>query len=276
MFRIGCHLSIADGYFAAAEAAAGIGANTFQYFSRNPRGGAARAVDVGDIERFKTYCGTNGIAAVLAHAPYTINAASADPRIAQFARTCIEEDLRTMRNFEGFMYNVHPGSHTGAGAEAGIERIVQILDAAVRPDQNTTVLLEAMSGKGSEIGGDFTELYGIISRCGRCGDIGVCIDTCHIYSAGYDIVGDLDGVLEKFDKTVGLTKLKAVHLNDSMTPFNSRKDRHELLGKGSIGLDAFAKIINHPRLKDLPFYLETPNDLPGYAAEIALLKSLRN
>lgn len=276
MFKIGCHLSVSNGYLAAAEQAAAIGANTFQYFSRNPRGGSARKVDAEDIGKFNAYIKEHNFAPMVAHAPYTLNACSAEPRTREFARECMSGDLETMKNFDGFFYNFHPGSHTTLTRSEGIDYIVGLLGSILTEDVNTTVLLEAMAGKGSEIGSSFTELKEIINGVGNNPKLGVLIDTCHIYSGGYDIVNDLDGVLEKFDSVVGLDRLKAVHINDSMTEFGSHKDRHEKIGKGTIGLDAFARIINHEKLRDLVFILETPNEIDGYRDEIALLKSLRN
>ncbi len=276
MFKVGCHLSIGSGYESAAKTAKEIGANTFQYFSRNPRGGSARLVDLKDIEKAKEFCALNGFAPLLSHAPYTLNACSLDERTRAFAKVCMSDDIKTLEHFNGSLYNFHPGSHGGQGADKAIEIIAQVLNGIIKSEQKTVILLEAMSGKGSEVGGTFEELAAIINRVENNSKLGVLIDTCHIYSAGYDIVNGLDSVLEKFDKTVGLKKLYAIHLNDSMAPFNSHKDRHELLGKGSIGLDAICRIINHKSLRGLPFYLETPNEVEGYAEEIALLKSLRN
>ena len=276
MFKIGCHLSISDGYLSAAKQASAIGANTFQYFSRNPRGGNARKVDEKDIAAFNEYLKENNFAKIVAHAPYTLNACSAEPRTREFARECMQGDLETMQNFDGFYYNFHPGSHTTLSPEEGLEFIIKQLNAILSADYKTTVLLEAMAGKGSELGVTFNQLKTIIDGVENNGNLGVLIDTCHIYSGGYDIVNDLDGVLEEFDSVVGLERLKAVHVNDSMTPFNSKKDRHEKLGKGTIGIDAIARVINHGKLKDLVFILETPNELDGYREEIALLKSLRN
>ncbi len=276
MFKIGCHLSISDGYLAAAKQASALGANTFQYFSRNPRGGSARKVDEKDITAFNEYLKENNFGKIVAHAPYTLNACSAEPRTRVFARECMQGDLKTMRNFDGFYYNFHPGSHTTLTADEGIGLITAQLNAILSTDYNTTVLLETMSGKGSELGYSFEQLKTIIDGVENNKNLGVLLDTCHIYSAGYDIVNDLDGTLEKFDSVVGMERLKAIHVNDSMTPFDSRKDRHEKLGKGTIGLDAIARIINHDSLKDLVFILETPNELDGYKYEIELLKSLRN
>lgn len=276
MFKIGCHLSISDGYLSAAKQASAIGANTFQYFSRNPRGGSARKVDEKDIAAFNSYLQENGFAKIVAHAPYTLNACSAEPRTREFASECMHGDLETMRNFDGFYYNFHPGSHTTLTPSEGLDYIIKLLNDIMRKNYNSVVLLEAMSGKGSELGCSFEELKTIIDGVDDNKNLGVLVDTCHIYSAGYDIVGDLNGVLEKFDSLVGLDRLKAVHINDSMTEFGSKKDRHEKLGKGTIGIDAIARVINHEKLKDLVFILETPNDLDGYASEISLLKSLRN
>ena len=276
MFKIGCHLSISDGYLSAAQQASAIGATTFQYFSRNPRGGSVRKIDENDIAAFNAYLKENNFAKIVAHAPYTLNACSAEPRTREFAHECMQGDLETMQYFDGFFYNFHPGSYTTLSVDEGIAYIIKLLNDILRPELKTTVLLEAMAGKGSEIGRSFEELKTIIGGVEHNENLGVLIDTCHVYSAGYDIVNDLDGVLEEFDKAVGLDRLKAIHVNDSMTEFGSHKDRHEKLGKGSLGLDAFARIINHEKLKDLVFILETPNEIEGYRDEIALLKSLRN
>jgi deoxyribonuclease-4 len=276
MFIIGCHLPIGDGYAAAANTALSIGANTFQYFSRNPQGGARRAVDVGDIESFKAIAAREGIYKILAHAPYTLNPCSANPATRGVTKVCMKQDLETLRLFGGGLYNFHPGSHTGQGADIAIEYIAECLNAVLSGNEPSVVLLETMSGKGSEVGGTFDELKRIIGRVERSEKLGVLIDTCHIYSAGYDIVNNLDGVLEQFDKAVGLSRLKGIHLNDSMTPFNGKKDRHERIGEGTIGLDALARVTNHRALRALPFYLETPNELSGYEKEIALLKGLQN
>ena len=277
--KIGCHLSSSGGYLAMAQTAVSIGANVFQFFTRNPRGGAAKPIDKNDTAAFMEYAAANSIGPILAHAPYTLNAASSEDRTRDFAKSVFIDDLARLQYTPGAMYNFHPGSHVGQGAEKGIELISDLLAevfAAARKKAGaeiaTTVLLETMSGKGSEVGRNFEELRAIIDRTGL--PLGVCLDTCHVWDGGYDIVNDLDGVLDEFDRVVGLGRLKAIHVNDSMNPLSAHKDRHEKIGKGKIGFDAFARIVNHPRLKDLPFYLETPCDLQGYKEEIALLKGL--
>ena len=267
-----------------AQTAVSIGANVFQFFTRNPRGGAAKPVDKADVAAFLKYARENGIGPILAHAPYTLNAAGAEPRVREFAEEVMVDDLKRLELTPGAMYNFHPGSHVNQGAEKGIELIsamlVRILSArrdAGKPT-STRILLETMAGKGSEVGRTFGEIRDIIDRTdaalGCAAGVGVCLDTCHVWDGGYDIVGDLDGVLAEFDRQVGLARLKAVHLNDSMNELGARKDRHEKIGKGKIGLDALARVINHPKLRDLPFYLETPCDLQGYREEISLVKSL--
>ena len=256
------------------KTASSIGANVFQFFTRNPRGGAAKAVDPDDVEAFRKYASENGIYGMLAHAPYTINPCAADPRVLEFARETFADDLQRMENTPGGMYNFHPGSHVKQGVERGIELIVETIDTVMFDGMRTTVLLETMAGKGSEVGSRFEEIDEIISRAKYSEYLGVCLDTCHVYDGGYDIVSDLDGVLEEFDRVIGLDRLKAVHLNDSKNPFASHKDRHEVIGGGSLGIETFRKVINHPSLRDLPFFLETPNELEGYAKEIELLKSL--
>ncbi|MDR2356563.1 MAG: deoxyribonuclease IV [Oscillospiraceae bacterium] len=273
MFKIGCHLSSSDGYLAMGRAAERIGANVFQFFTRNPRGGAAKAVDPDDVSAFLDFAAERGICCLLAHAPYTLNACAEKPHLREFTRETMADDIRRMEYLPGNMYNFHPGSHVGQGAKRGVELIADTLNSVLTPDQTTTVLLETMAGKGSELGGRFEELRAIIDAVELDGKLGVCLDTCHAYDAGYDIRGDLDGVLEEFDKIVGLGRLRAVHLNDSKNPFGSHKDRHEKIGDGSLGLETFERVVNHPHLRDLPFYLETPNELPGYADEIALLRS---
>lgn len=274
MFKIGCHLSASGGYLAMGKTAASIGANVFQFFTRNPRGGAAKAIDPDDVSAYIQFAQENGIEKILAHAPYTINPCAADPKVLNFARETFADDLKRMEYTPGNYYNFHPGSHVKQGVERGIELIVETIDMAMFEGMKTTVLLETMAGKGTEVGRTFEELAEIISRA-KYGDyLGVCLDTCHVYDAGYDIVNDLDGVLEKFDKVIGLDRLKAIHLNDSKNPFESHKDRHEVIGGGSLGLETIAKVINHEKLKELPFYLETPNELDGYAKEIALLKTM--
>lgn len=274
MLTIGCHLSSSKGYLNMAETAVSIGANTFQFFTRNPRGGRAKAIDAEDINKFHEYSREHGISTILAHAPYTLNACSADPSVREFALNTMTDDLTRMEYTPGQLYNFHPGSHVKQGAERGIELIAELLNKTLRPEMTTTVLLETMAGKGSEVGRSFEELRGIIDRCELSEKLGVCLDTCHVYDAGYDIAGELDRVIEEFDRVIGIDRLKAVHINDSKNPFSSHKDRHERLGKGYIGTEAFERIINHPALKALPFYLETPNELSGYAEEIALLKAL--
>jgi deoxyribonuclease-4 len=274
MFRIGCHLSISGGYTAMAKDAISIGANTFQFFTRNPRGGGAKAINKKDIDEFLKICAENDLGKFLAHAPYTMNICAADAGIRKFAHEMMIDDLQRMEYLSGSMYNFHPGSHVQQGVETGIKYIVDTLNDVLHNELTTTVLLETMAGKGSEIGRSFEELRTILDGVRLSDKMGVCLDTCHIYDAGYDIVNNLDGVLDEFDKTVGLDKLKAIHLNDSKNPFESHKDRHATIGNGSLGLETITKVINHPKLKHLPFYLETPNELPGYAEEIKLLKSL--
>jgi deoxyribonuclease-4 len=274
MLKIGCHLSVAHGFLAMGEAAIEIKANTFQFFTRNPRGGSAKAMDKRDIAAFVELAKQNEFAILLAHAPYTLNICAADERIRKFATETMIDDLVRMEYLPGNLYNFHPGSHVGQGVEFGINLIADALNKVLKPQQTTTVLLETMAGKGSEIGRTFEELRTIIDKVELKDKLGVCMDTCHVYDAGYDIVNELDRVLNEFDSIIGLEKLHAIHLNDSKNPFQSHKDRHEKIGQGSIGLEAFSKIINHPKLRHLPFYLETPNELPGYAEEIALLKNL--
>ncbi len=256
-----------------AEEAVSIGADTFQYFSRNPRGGKAKALDPEDLSAYRTYAEEHAFPLILAHAPYTMNPAGKDERVLEFAHMTMADDLKRLEAIPGQLYNFHPGSHVGQGTEVGIGKIVECLDSAMWPEQHTTVLLETMAGKGSEIGGRFEELCMILDRVKYPDLCGVCLDTCHIYDGGYDIVQDLDGVLDEFDRVIGLKRLKAVHLNDSKNPFASHRDRHEKIGQGSIGLKTFERIVTHPALAHLPFFLETPNELPGYAAEIALLRS---
>lgn len=274
MFKIGCHLSSSKGFTAMCRDAVKIGANVFQFFTRNPRGSRAKPIDEGDINSFLRLAEENGIAPVLAHAPYTLNACSKDERTREFALETMADDMLRMEYTPNSLYNFHPGSHVGQGAERGIELISEILNKIIEPKQTTTILLETMAGKGTEVGKTFEELRAIIDRVELNDKIGVCFDTCHVHDGGYDIVNDLDGVLRHFDEVIGLDRLKAVHLNDSMNVCGAHKDRHEKIGKGHIGLEAFERMINHPSLKDLPFYLETPNELDGYAEEIALLKKL--
>ena len=269
---IGCHLSSSKGFYHMGKEAVSIGANTFQFFTRNPRGSRAKAVDPEDVERYLAFAAEHGIKKILAHAPYTLNACSKDPHVREFALETMADDLLRMEYVPGNCYNFHPGSHVGQGSEEGVRLIAETLNAILKPQQHTTVLLETMAGKGSEVGRSFGELKQILDRVELSDHVGVCLDTCHVYDAGYDIVGDLDGVLEEFDRVIGLGRLRAVHVNDSKNLFASHKDRHEKIGAGSIGLEAFVKIVSHPALRELPFYLETPNELPGYQAEIALLR----
>lgn len=274
MFTIGCHLSTSKGYAAMGKQALAIGANTFQFFSRNPRGGRAKSIDEKDVKQFLELAQKNGINIILAHAPYTLNACSAEQSIREFAINTMEDDLNRMEYTPGNLYNFHPGSHVGQGVEVGIDYIATMLNKLLKPEQTTVVLLETMAGKGSEIGGNFNELKTILDKVELKDKMGVCLDTCHVYDAGYDIVNNLDGVLEEFDQVIGLDKLKAIHLNDSKNQFESHKDRHEKIGEGSIGIEGMARIINHPKLRNLPFFLETPNEVDGYEEEIKVLKEL--
>lgn len=273
MLRIGCHLSSAKGYLAMGREAKKIDAGTFQFFTRNPRGGNAKEIDPEDVRAFLEFSRQEDIVPLLAHAPYTLNGCSADESIRVFARNTMEDDLRRMKFTPGNLYNFHPGSHVKQGVETGIEYIAGMLNAILKPEQTTTVLLETMAGKGSEVGRSFEELREILDRVALSEKMGVCLDTCHVWDGGYDIVNHLDEVLTEFDRVIGLSRLKAIHLNDSQNPLGAHKDRHARIGEGQIGLEALVRVINHPALKRLPFYLETPNDLDGYAREIALLKS---
>lgn len=273
MLKIGCHLSSSKGYEAMAKEAEKIHANTFQFFTRNPRGGKAKEIKQGDVDAFLERAEKQGIDKILAHAPYTLNACSADESIREFAVNTMRDDLKRMEYTPGNCYNFHPGSHVKQGVETGISYIADMLNEILLPQQTTTVLLETMAGKGSEVGRSFEELREIIDRVELKEKMGVCLDTCHVFDGGYDIAGDLDGVLTKFDKIIGLDRLKAVHLNDSMYGLGSHKDRHAKIGEGKLGLEAIARIINHPALRELPFYLETPNDLEGYGREISLLRN---
>lgn len=272
---IGCHLSVSKGFLPMGKDALKIGANTMQFFTRNPRGGKAKDIDENDINSFLSFCSDNGITSFLAHTPYTLNPCSANEEIRRFAAETMADDLKRLEMLGGCMYNFHPGSHTGQGVETGITQISATLNEVMTPEQSTFVLLETMAGKGSEIGRSFEEIKAIIDRVEIKEKIGVCLDTCHVHDAGYDIVGNLDSVIDEFDKVIGLEYLKAIHTNDSLNPCGAHKDRHAKIGEGYIGTEAFERIINHPALRSLPFYLETPNELPGYAEEIALLKSLR-
>lgn len=273
MLKIGCHLSISRGFAHMGREALSIDANTCQFFTRNPRGSKAKAIDPADVENLRKIMRENQFAPLLGHAPYTMNPCSPDPALRELARSMMADDIQRLEQIPGQLYNFHPGSHVGQGKETGIGQICTCLDACLSPELRTNVLLETMSGKGSEIGSDFADLRLIMERAEYGELLGVCLDTCHIYAAGYDIVGNLDGVLDDFDSQIGLSRLKAIHLNDSMTPFASHKDRHAKLGDGTIGLDALIKVINHPLLKDISFFLETPNEVPGYAAEIKILRS---
>lgn len=269
---IGCHLSSSKGYLAMGKTALSIGANTFQFFTRNPRGGKAKAVDPQDAAALMKLAEENNFGPLLAHAPYTMNPCAAEPRLLEFAEMVMTEDLQVLEYLPGNLYNFHPGSHVKQGTEIGIEKIAAMLNRVLFAEQQTTVLLETMAGKGSEVGRSFEELAAILDKVQLQDKMGVCLDTCHIFDAGYDIVNSLDEVLTSFDKLIGLGRLKAIHLNDSLNTLGSRKDRHACIGAGNIGLEALTAVINHPALKHLPFYLETPNELPGYAAEIKLLR----
>ncbi|BAK98203.1 endonuclease IV [Oscillibacter valericigenes Sjm18-20] len=274
MLKIGCHLSSSKGFLSMGKTAVEIGANTFQFFTRNPRGGAAKPLDEADIAAYRAFAAEHNLFPVLAHAPYTLNCCAADPGLREFAKNTMADDLARLEHLPGSLYNFHPGSHVKQGVDIGVAWIAEALNTVLKPGQSTTVLLETMAGKGSEVGRTFEELRAVIDRVEHSELLGVCLDTCHVYDGGYDLVNDLDGVLDAFDRTVGLDCLRAVHLNDSKNPFSSHKDRHEKIGEGSIGLPAFTAIINHPRLRNLPFYLETPQeDVSGYGREIALLKS---
>ena len=272
MLRIGCHLSSSKGYVSMAKDAAYINANTFQFFSRNPRGGNAKEINPSDVEQFLERAKEQDIVPILAHAPYTLNACSADPNLRDFAKRTMADDLQRMEHIPGNLYNFHPGSHVKQGIDTGIEYIAEMLNEILKPEQTTTVLLETMAGKGSEVGGSFMDLRRILDKVELNSHMGVCFDTCHVWDGGYDIAGHLDDVLKEFDEIIGLEKLKAIHLNDSLNPLGAHKDRHAKLGEGHIGLEAIKRIINHPLLRKLPFYLETPNDLDGYAREIKLMR----
>ena len=274
MLYIGCHLSSSKGFAAMGRQALELGANTFQFFTRNPRGSRAKDLDPADAAALVELMAQHGFGPIVAHAPYTLNLCGAEEKNRAFARETMADDLRRLEHVPGQLYNFHPGSHVGQGVEAGIALIADGLNAILRPDQSTTVLLETMAGKGSEVGGHFEELRAILDRVELSGKMGVCLDTCHVSDGGYDIIHDLDGVLTEFDRIIGLDRLKAIHLNDSKNPPGSHKDRHACLGEGTIGLEALGRIVRHPALKDLPFCLETPNDLPGYAREIALMREI--
>ena len=274
MLHIGCHLSATGGFLNMGETALSIGADTFAFFTRNPRGGKAKDIDPDDAAALCALAQEHGFAKLVAHAPYTLNPCSKDPHVREFAQMTMADDLVRMEATPGQMYNLHPGGHTGQGMSEGIRQIAELLNSLLKESQTTTVLLETMAGKGTEVGGSFAELAMILDRVELADHMGICLDTCHIWDGGYDIINDLDGVLDRFDRTIGLHRLKAIHLNDSKNPCGSHKDRHEKIGQGQIGLAAFEAIVRHPALKDLPFFLETPNELPGYAEEIRLLRSL--
>ena len=273
MQYIGCHLSSSKGFAAMGKTALSIGANTFQFFTRNPRGGAAKDIDPQDAQALVLMQGSGEIGKIVAHAPYTLNPCAKEEKTLEFARNTMQDDLRRMEFVPGNFYNFHPGSHVGQGTEEGIRKIAETLDLAMFEGQTTIVLLETMAGKGTEVGGRFEELRAIIDRTAMQEKLGVCLDTCHVSDAGYDIAGHLDAVLEEFDRVIGLSRLYALHLNDSKNPLASHKDRHERLGEGYLGMEAFYRIVEHPALRGLPMILETPNELPGYAAEIACLRA---
>ncbi len=277
MFYIGCHLSVSDGYAAMGKTALSIGANTFQYFTRNPRGRGFKRPDAEDIAALTAFIQEHNFAPPLAHAPYTLNPASEVDRIRDYTREAMAEDISVLEEIPGALYNFHPGAHVGIGADAGIANVAQTLNIVMKEGQRTTLLIETMAGKGTELGRNFEEVRGIIDGVDPAlrPHVGVCLDTCHVSDGGYDIAGEPDAVLEEFDRIIGIDRLRAVHLNDSKNPVGAAKDRHEKIGEGFLGLAGITKIINHPMLRDLPFYLETPNDLDGYAQEIALLRSQR-
>ena len=273
MLNSGNHVSSSKGYLAMGKEEISLGGNVFAFFTRNPRGGKAKDINPEDVAAVLKYKEEKQIGRLVAHAPYTLNPCAAKDDLREFAASVMADDLKRLEYTPGNYYNFHPGSHVGQGSEKGIELIAGLLNQVLQPEQTTTVLLEIMSGKGTEVGRSFQELKSIIDRTELDSHLGVCLDTCHVYSAGYDIVNDLDGVLAEFDRIIGLNRLKAIHLNDSLTSFNSHKDRHAKIGEGSLGLDAIVRVINHPLLRDLPFILETPNDNDGYRQEIALLRS---
>ena len=272
MLRIGCHLSSSKGFLHMGKEAVQIGANTFQFFTRNPRGSKAKEMDEEDVKKFLAFAKEHGISQILAHAPYTLNPCSKDEKTREFAWMTMEDDLRRMEYVPGNCYNFHPGSHVGQGAEEGIKQIAEMLNHILKKEQRTTVLLETMAGKGTEVGRSFEELRAILDLVELKEHMGVCLDTCHVYDAGYDVVGNLEKVLDEFDQIVGLEKLKAIHVNDSKNPFASHKDRHEKLGEGALGLEFFKELVNCPKIAGIPMYLETPNELDGYAREIALMR----
>ena len=274
MLRIGCHLSSSKGFLHMGKEAAEIGANTFQFFTRNPRGSKAKEIDEKDVEKYHVFAKEHGISQILAHAPYTLNPCSKDAHTREFALMTMEDDLKRMEYVPGNCYNFHPGSHVGQGAEEGIKMIAETLNRILKKEQQTTVLLETMAGKGTEVGRNFEELRAILDRVELKEHMGVCLDTCHVYDAGYDIVNHLDQVLDEFDSIIGVERLRAIHMNDSKNPYASHKDRHEKIGEGSLGVKTFETMVNHPKLQGIPIYLETPNELDGYAKEIKMLKKL--
>ena len=273
MLYLGCHLSSSGGFAAMGRTALAIGANTFQFFTRNPRGGQAKAIDPADAQALAEMQRSGVIGPIVAHAPYTINPCAAVPKTLEFARQTMKDDLARMEYLPGNFYNFHPGSHVGQGTDAGIRLIAETLDLAMTREQSTTVLLETMAGKGTEVGGRFSELRDVIDRCKLPEKLGVCLDTCHVHDAGYDIVSHFEDVLAEFDRVLGLSRLRAIHLNDSKNPLGARKDRHECIGRGELGLEALERVLRFAAARDLPVVLETPNDLTGYAAEIALLRN---
>lgn len=273
--HIGCHLSNSKGYLAMGKEALELDADTFAFFTRNPRGAKAKDIDTKDVESFLSLYNEHGFAKLVAHAPYTLNPCAAKENLREFARDTMADDIRRLEFTPNNYYNFHPGSHVGQGAEAGIDLIADLLNTVLYPEQTTIVLLETMAGKGSEVGRTFEEIRAIIDKVNLGEKLGVCLDTCHISDAGYDVIGNLDGVLDEFDRVIGLGRLKAIHLNDSLNPPASHKDRHARIGEGHIGLEALSRVINHPKLKDLPFILETPNEHDGYKKEIALLRAER-
>ena len=276
MLHIGCHLSVSKGFYHMGKEALSIGADTFQFFTRNPRGASAKKLDLDDADKLNELMEQNNFAPIVAHAPYTLNACSADENIRALAKTMMAEDIKNLDNVSNVLYNFHPGSHVGQGIDVGIDYICQMLNEIMYEEQKSIILLETMAGKGSEVGSAFGELRRIIDGVSLSDKLGVCLDTCHVNDAGYDIVNNLDGVLEEFDRVIGIERLKAIHINDSINPLGAHKDRHAKIGEGHIGVEAFERIINHPYLRNLPFNLETPNDLEGYAGEIKLLRSLYN
>lgn len=276
MLNIGCHLSSSKGYMNMLKETEYVGGNTFQFFTRNPRGGQAKTIDPDDAALFCKESKEKGFALILAHAPYTLNPCAEKENVREFTKMTMADDLQRMEYTPGNLYNFHPGSHVGQGIEVGIELISSMLNSILKPEMTTTVLLETMAGKGSEVGSRFEEIKAIIEKVELSDKLGVCLDTCHVFDAGYDVVNNLEGVLDEFDKVIGIDRLKAIHINDSKNPYQSHKDRHEKIGEGHLGTDAFKNIINHPKLRNLPFFLETPNELDGYKHEISVLKGLYN